>query len=103
MVSRWGGGQSGAKQAFYRQQGGPLWFGLPVSGITNSLVTLNVAADGLTLVTNASPGKILSAQVRWPSPPASSHCIDCLLMLSWSLVSCLLTSVIDVQFYFWVH
>ena len=50
-------------QAFYPVAGGPLWFGLPVTGITNSIVTLSVAADSLALVTNESPGKILSAQV----------------------------------------
>ena len=43
--------------------GGPLWFGLPVTSISNSLITLNIVADSLQLVTNLSPGKILSAQV----------------------------------------
>ena len=49
-------------QVFYKVAGGPLWFGLPVTSISNSLVTLNVIADSLQLVTNLSPGKILSAQ-----------------------------------------
>ena len=48
-------------QAFSKLQGGPLWFGLPLSSILNSVVTLNVAADSLTLVTNESPGLVLSA------------------------------------------
>ena len=50
-------------QVFTKASGGPLWFGLPVTSITNSLITLNVIADSLRLVTNQSPGKILSAQV----------------------------------------
>ena len=51
--------------------GGPLWFGLPITSITNSLVTINVVADSLELVTNESPGKILSAQVRLILRPAA--------------------------------
>ena len=51
-------------QAFYPTAGGPLWFGLPVTAVTNSLVTLNVIADSLQLVTNESPGKIIYAQVK---------------------------------------
>ena len=58
-------------QVFTKASGGPLWFGLPVTSITNSLITLNVIADSLRLVTNQSPGKILSAQV-------SDGRIDCL-------------------------
>ena len=58
---------AGHAQAFYPVAGGPLWFGLPITSITNSLVTINVVADNLELVTNESPGKILSAQVRLTS------------------------------------
>ena len=58
-------------QVFTKASGGPLWFGLPITSITNSLITLNVIADSLRLVTNQSPGKILSAQV-------SVGRIDCL-------------------------
>lgn len=43
--------------------GGSLWFGLPVTGIGNSLVSLSVVADALRLDTNASPGRVLSAQL----------------------------------------
>ena len=43
--------------------GGGLWFGLPVAGIGNSLVALSVVADALRLDTNASPGRVLSAQL----------------------------------------
>ncbi|KAK9799370.1 hypothetical protein WJX73_004741 [Symbiochloris irregularis] len=60
-VTRWGGGNAAANQAFSKVQGGPLWFGLPITQILNSVVTLNVAADSLTLVTNQSPGLVLSA------------------------------------------
>lgn len=62
-------------QAFYKAAGGPLWFGLPVTAITNSLVTLNVVADSLKLVTNLSPGKILSAQVPFMTVP--QPCSSC--------------------------
>ena len=41
--------------------GGSLYFGLPVTSILNSLVTMSVDASAVTLVQNASPGKILSA------------------------------------------
>ena len=43
--------------------GGNLWFGLPVTGIGNSLVSLSVVADAMRLDTNASPGRILFAQI----------------------------------------
>lgn len=42
--------------------GGSLYFGLPVPGIINSLVTLELNADSITLVQNVAPGTILSAQ-----------------------------------------
>lgn len=59
-------------QVFYKVAGGPLWFGLPVTSISNSLVTLDVVADSLQLVTNLSPGKILSAQACIDPPPSPS-------------------------------
>ncbi len=42
---------------------GPLWFGLPITSISNSEVVLNVNAASLQLVVNASPGKIMFGQV----------------------------------------
>jgi len=42
---------------------GGLYFGLPVAGAGDSLVALSVVADGLQLVTNDSPGRIVSARV----------------------------------------
>ena len=42
-------------QAF--SKGGDIWFGLPVQAGLTSVVTLVVAADNLTLITNASPGR----------------------------------------------
>ncbi len=42
---------------------GGLWFGLPVAGAGDSLVALSVVADGLQLVTNDSPGRIVGARV----------------------------------------
>ncbi|KAK9805195.1 hypothetical protein WJX72_005302 [[Myrmecia] bisecta] len=63
FVTRWGGGLPGAKQVFKQTTNGPLWFGLPVTGISNSLLTLNVRADLLKMIVNTSPGKILSTQV----------------------------------------
>ncbi len=38
--------------------GGPLSFALPVASQSASVVTLSVAADGVRLVTNRSPGKV---------------------------------------------
>jgi hypothetical protein len=52
----------GGEQASY-SSGGSLKFGLPITSILNSVVTLTVNADAVTLVDNVSPGKILSAQV----------------------------------------
>ena len=43
--------------------GGGLWFGLPVTGIGNSLMSLSVVADAMRLDTNTSPGRMLSAQL----------------------------------------
>lgn len=43
---------------------GPLWFGLPITSISNSEVVLNVNAASLELVVNASPGKIMFGQVQ---------------------------------------
>ena len=42
---------------------GSLYFGLPVTSILNSVVTLTVDAGSLTLVQNVAPGKVVSAQV----------------------------------------
>ena len=42
---------------------GPLYFGIPLTNIQNSLITLSVKADSLSLVVNASPGRIMDAQV----------------------------------------
>ena len=36
---------------------------LPVTGVLNSLVTLSVDAEALTLTSNEAPGRVLSAQV----------------------------------------
>ncbi len=41
---------------------GNLYFGLPVPGILNSLITLELNADSVNLVQNVAPGTILSAQ-----------------------------------------
>ena len=43
--------------------GNNLVFQLPVSSVLNSLVTLSVNADSLTLTTNEAPGRIVSAEV----------------------------------------
>ncbi len=50
-------------QAFRKLANGPLWFGLPITSISNSEVVLNVNAASLELVVNASPGKIMFGQV----------------------------------------
>lgn len=50
-------------QAFRKVANGPLWFGLPITSISNSEVVLNVNAASLQLVVNASPGKIMFGQV----------------------------------------
>lgn len=49
-------------QASYSSSGS-LRFALPITSILNSVVTLTVNADAVTLIDNVSPGKILSAQV----------------------------------------
>ena len=56
-------------QAFKKVANGPLWFGLPISSISNSQVVLNVNAASLQLVVNASPGKIMFGQVSSPQYP----------------------------------
>ena len=48
-------------QAFTKSSGGDICFGLPVTATLSSVVTLTVDADSLTLVTNQSPGQIISA------------------------------------------
>ena len=64
---------------------GSLYFGLPVPGILNSLVTLELNADSITLVQNVAPGTILSAQAS---------------LIAFSSASCeellVLTGLIDV-------
>lgn len=55
-------------QAFRKVANGPLWFGLPVTSISNSQVVLNVNAASLQLVVNASPGKIMFGQVSSSLP-----------------------------------
>lgn len=62
-VTRWGGGQSGARQAFKRTPTGPLWLGLPLPSTTASLVTLAVDAVNVTLVTNAAPARLVNGSV----------------------------------------
>ena len=50
----------------YKQMAGTgnnLAFQLPVTAVLNSLVTLSVDAESLTLTSNESPGKVLSARV----------------------------------------
>lgn len=42
---------------------GSLQFGLPVTSILNSVVTLTVNANAVSFVNNVSPGRILSARV----------------------------------------
>ena len=56
-------------QAYNKVANGPLYFGIPLTNIQNSLITLSVKADSLSLVVNASPGKIMFAQV---GPAAAS-------------------------------
>ena len=53
--------------------GGSLYFGLPVTSILNSLVTLSVDASTVALVQNASPGKILSALASTPLAAQSTR------------------------------
>lgn len=54
------GGTTSSLRSF---RAGPLSFALPQTGQKrSSIVTLEAAADSLRLVTNASPGKINSAQ-----------------------------------------
>nr|6DBS_A Chain A, Hapless 2 [Chlamydomonas reinhardtii]6DBS_B Chain B, Hapless 2 [Chlamydomonas reinhardtii]6DBS_C Chain C, Hapless 2 [Chlamydomonas reinhardtii] len=60
MITRFTGGSDTTLQSF---SGGPLSFALPVTSHSQSLVTLSVAADGVRLVTNRSPGKITGAAV----------------------------------------
>ena len=43
--------------------GSSLAFQLPVTGALNSLVTLSVDAEALTLTSNEAPGRVLAAQV----------------------------------------
>ena len=50
-----------AVQAFSKSTGGDIWFGLPVTATMSSVVTLTVNADSLALVTNQSPGQVISA------------------------------------------
>lgn len=67
-------------QAFKKVANGPLWFGLPIKSISNSQVVLNVNAESLQLVVNASPGKIMFGQVSssptlsWPPVCPHRHC-----------------------------
>lgn len=63
-------------QAFKKVANGPLWFGLPIKSISNSQVVLNVNAESLQLVVNASPGKIMFGQV---SSPATLSCSQSVL------------------------
>ena len=48
---------------------GSLYFGLPVTSLLNSLVTLTLSAASLTLVQNVAPGKIVSAQASLSPKP----------------------------------
>ena len=64
--------------------GGSLYFGLPVPGILNSLVTLELDADSMTLVQNVAPGTILSAQASLIA--CSSACCKELLVLTGLIV-----------------
>lgn len=48
--------------------GGPLSFALPVASQSASVVTLSVAADGVRLVTNRSPGKVRTPGVSLGVP-----------------------------------
>ena len=67
-----------AVQAFRKVANGPLWFGLPITSISNSQVVLNVNAASLQLVVNASPGKIMFGQVCTHAWTDSLLSIDCL-------------------------
>nr|BAO57178.1 generative cell specific-1 [Gonium pectorale]BAO57179.1 generative cell specific-1 [Gonium pectorale] len=60
MVTQYTGGSDTTLSSF---AGGPLSFALPVASQSASLVTLSVAADGVRLITNRSPGKISGARV----------------------------------------
>ncbi|KAG1674972.1 hypothetical protein FOA52_014767 [Chlamydomonas sp. UWO 241] len=53
----------GAASMMASFKGGPLSFAVPVPSQSNSLVVINVAADSVQLVTNASPGNISGAQI----------------------------------------
>ncbi len=48
---------------------GSLYFGLPVTSILNSVVTLTLDAASLTLVQNVASGKVVSAQASLYSTP----------------------------------
>ena len=52
-------------QAFQLTQDGPLWFGLPVTQTQNSMLTLTVNADELTLVTDVANATITQSQARY--------------------------------------
>lgn len=68
---------------------GPLWFGLPITSISNSQVVLNVNAASLQLVLNASPGKIMFGQVT-PLPHSAS-----VLLTRMSIACCVQCIAVD--------
>lgn len=63
LITRWGGGAPGARQAFRRAGGGPLWLGLPLPSTSASLVTVSLDASSITLVANAAPAALRDGRV----------------------------------------
>ena len=62
-ITRYGGGWANQRQIAAGQQGGGLSLRLPLKGVRTSLVTVEVAADDVQLVTNRAAGKIVSSLV----------------------------------------
>lgn len=85
-LTRWGGGRPGARQAFRRAPGGPLWLGLPLPSATSSLLTLALDGSGLRVVTAVAAGAIESVSVC--ARPASGGGAGLLLPLPPNLAGC---------------
>lgn len=62
-ITRYGGGWQNVRQIAADSDGGGLSLRLPLQGMRTSLVTLEVRADDVQLVTNRAPAKIISSQI----------------------------------------
>lgn len=60
-IKRFGGGSDNVRQLM--ASGGDLSLRLPLTGLQTSLITLELNADEIQLVTNRAPGKIISSKV----------------------------------------